>query len=229
MIVNRNNFYVYFSVFIAEKQLKEWPKVLVEDYLRDQEYDKQRKKDVEEENAQAVNVRKRKKMNIKNFSRKTIGKVFPPKRPLDPIIPKKSTGKKRRYEYIDYEYRKPSLKPLHDSMLGPNYTTIIPKKQELIGDCILCTSIFTATDQRDMLRHYRSKHFKGHVMMNGITVMRCKCHEVRPRGADGSYRNSHFHCTLCFHPSDHVRGLAKHYITKHGYVHDEVKHLLPDA
>ena len=228
-IVNSKQLWSNLCIFVAWKQLKDWPKVMIDDYLKDKKYEAKRKLNIEEENAQATNVRKRKKMNIKNFSKKTIAKLFPPIRPKEQIQPKTSKAQERDYGYIDYNYRRPHTKPLHDSMLGLNYKTVIPTKQDLVGECILCTSVFSATDAQDMMRHYRSKHFKGHVIMNDITIMRCKCNEVRPRGADGSYRNSHYHCTLCFHPSDHKRGLAKHYITKHGYMHDQIKHLLPTA
>ena len=206
---------------------------MLEHFKAEQDYAKDRVQKLSHYEAEALKKTKAKKTTVKVFQKKNVNTLIHPVKPkakIKPQRPARKGAKKRKYGYIDYEPRQPkSKKRHHDSHLVGDFKSILPAAQDPVGPCILCSGVYAAVDEQELLRHYRSVHYSHHLIYNKVRVMLCKCNDIEHRGEDGSFRNAHFHCTFCYHPSEQRKYLAKHKMVKHGQTFQQVQHLLPSS
>ena len=75
-------------------------------------------------------------------------------------------------------------------------------------------------------RHFRLCHIKHAVVVARITLLACKCSQVKSQGTDYSCRNQHYHCHLCHWPKTSKQALFIHYSTQHDLAIEVIGHLV---
>lgn len=169
-------------VLSALKRLVLWPQVLLQDLKKRTDYQTRRKRHIDKAQQELMNQMKGQVVNMSIYALKTISKESPPDPPPSPKPKGKAKPKKREYRYVDWAVREPRKKMLHKSMMAKGQKGFFSTDQEEIGDCVLCTGVFSATTKEDMIRHYEHVHYARRVTVDGVRILMCKCAEVRPRG-----------------------------------------------
>ena len=125
----------------------------------------------------------------------------------------------RRWEGHTYQGK-------HPSHLVQGTTNVFPPHQIIPGYCLSCpmTSL-QPTDYR-YKRHFRLCHVKHTVIVGKITLLACKCLQVKSQGMDKSCRNQHYHCHMCHWPKTSKSALFIHYSTQHELSMSTIRHLV---
>ena len=138
----------------------------------------------------------------------------------------------RRKDGVDEEYRDRyrrwagrTYKGKHPTHLVQGEKKVFPHNQLIPGYCLLCpmTSLIP-TDYR-YKRHFRLCHIKHAVVVGRITLLACKCSQIKSQGSDESCRNQHYHCHLCHWPKTSKQALFIHYNTQHDLPIETIGHL----
>ena len=139
----------------------------------------------------------------------------------------------RRKDGVDEKYRDHyrkwagrTYKGKHPSYLVQGEKNVFPHNQLIPGYCLLCpmTSLIP-TDYR-YKRHFRLCHIKHDVVIARITLLACKCSQVKSQGTDYSCKNQHYQCHLCHWPKTSKQALFIHYNTQHDLPIEVISHLV---
>lgn len=155
----------------------------------------------DEESSDSSDSDKR-RISIRNFEKKSSRKDG------KGILPK-------QYKYKKWYPPKNDKRTIHKSFMVDGHMSIVHQDQPVPGDCILCPSQKYLVRQAEADLHYSSVHHKSRIRFRRVIMLRCKCSEQDNRGSDGSTRNAHYHCPICFKPCDFRHQVAKHLSSKH--------------
>ena len=111
-----------------------------------------------------------------------------------------------------------AISRLQEKNLSPNQ--LIP------GYCLLCLLTSFQVSLYRYECHYRLCHVKHSVLIGRITLLACKCSEIKNQGTDNSCQNQHYHCHLCHWPKTSKESLFIHYTTQHEVEYDLIGHLV---
>ena len=115
----------------------------------------------------------------------------------------------------------------HPSVRDIDDGTVIPDKQDVPEWCILCLRNKFLRDNNYSHTYYLRMYHQKFKKLNNSKILTCKCLEIRSHGLDGSARNLHFHCSLCYHPFKLGDLLATHMLMHHSEIMlSQVHHLM---
>ena len=128
-----------------------------------------------------------------------------------------------------YKWKGIKLSKLHKSHVSAkkNLDKYIPRGQKVNEDCILCPQQIQPQCHSELLIHVQRVHVKRKVIVGGLSLLMCRCSDVRSQGCDNSARNKHYHCPECHQPCYNPAKLKCHLLSKHShkYQSGELKHL----
>ena len=111
-----------------------------------------------------------------------------------------------KIKYNKYEGTTEPKNTLHFSQFPYRAKKLIPKNQNIPGECALCPQ------QKFLLdKIHRSKL----IVVGEKTCLYCKCSAIHSGGSDDMTRNSHYHCPVCHWPRDTKKQIGQHIYTKH--------------
>ena len=139
----------------------------------------------------------------------------------------------RRKDGVDEKYRDMYMKwagctykGKHPSHLVKGAKDVFPPNQLIPGYCLLCSmTSLQLTDYR-YKHHFRLCHVERTVIVGRITLLACKCSQVKSQGMDESCRNQHYHCHMCHWPKTLKAALFIHYSTQHELPKEVIGHLV---
>ena len=114
----------------------------------------------------------------------------------------------------------------HPSHIVQGSKHIFPAKQEVPGYCLLCLMMTIHHTNYRFRRHFCLCHVKHAVVIGCITLLACKCSQIKSQGTDRSVWNQHFHCHLCHWPCTLKLALFIHYNSQHNMTMDVIGHLV---
>ena len=163
-------------------------------------------------------------------SRKNKGKSVSFTLPLQRSVRRDNVDEQSRTLHITYkcwEGTAEEKNQLHKSLIPFKKSSMIPTNQEVPDNCMLCPLKKYIRDNWDMNRHYNAVHIPNLIRIDNTVALQCKCSDVRSRGweKDRSTRNSHYHCTVCHWPRDHIPQLVNHMIRRHNTPASSIHHL----
>ena len=141
-------------------------------------------------------------------------------------------GVDQRCHVLNVKYKKyegdTSPKPtLHLSQFKYKTKVMIPQRQQIPGECVLCPQQKLLINDRDKTTHYDAVHISKLIVIGNTTSLYCKCSVIRSRGADQMTRNSHYHCPVCHWPCDTWQQMGQHIYSKHKNIpYTDYSHLL---
>ena len=142
------------------------------------------------------------------------------------ILSKRKDGIDNMYQDMYHRWVGCTHKGKHPSHLVEGQKKIYPPNQLIPGYCLLCPM---ASFQASLYRyktHYRICHVKHTVVICPITLLACKCSEIKSQGTDTSCCNQHYHCHLCHWPKMSKESLFIHYTTQHQLEYDIIGHIV---
>ena len=154
------------------------------------------------------------------------GEKWTPKKRRKKAMSKRKDGVDEQYHDTYRRWAGRTYKGKHPSHLVKGATNVFPPNQLIPGYCLLCpmTSLLP-TDYR-YKHHFRLCHVKHAVIVGRITLLACKCSQVKSQGMDDSCRNQHYHCHLCHWPKTSKSALFIHYSTQHDLPMEVIRHLV---
>ena len=139
----------------------------------------------------------------------------------------------RRKDGVDEKYRDhyrrwagQTYKGKHPSHLVQGEKNVFPHNQLILGYCLLCPMTSLIPTNYRYKQHFRLCHIKHAVVIVRITLLACKCSQVKSQGTDYSCRNQHYHCHLCHWPKTLKQALFIHYNTQHDFPIEVIGHLV---
>ena len=105
----------------------------------------------------------------------------------------------RRKDGVDEKYRDcyrrwagRTYKGKYPSHLVQGEKNVFPHNQLIPGYCLLCPMTSLIPTNYRYKRHFRLCHIKHAVVIAKITLLACKCSQVKSQGTDYSCRNQHY-------------------------------------
>ena len=141
-------------------------------------------------------------------------------------------GVNQRCRVLKVKYKKyegdTSPKPtLHLSQFKYKTKVMIPQRQQIPGECVLCPQQKLLINDRDKTTHYDTVHISKLIVVGNTTSLYCKCSVIRSQGADQMTRNLHYHCPVCHWPHDTWQQMGQHIYSKHKNIpYTDYSHLL---
>lgn len=111
-----------------------------------------------------------------------------------------------------YKRREPKDTP-HFSHLARRRA--MARGQAIPGYCKMCPNTFMGVNEKEMLAHMTRVHTGRARIFGDLYLAMCKCTAVKPRGTDGTLRNSHHHCPVCHKPCEGPNPLRVHILGRH--------------
>ena len=142
------------------------------------------------------------------------------------ILSKRKDGVDEIYQETYHCWVGWTHKGKHPSHIVQGQKKIYPPNQLIPGYCLLCLITSVQATLYRYKRHYRLCHIKHAVVIGCITLLACKCSEIKSQGTNKSCRNQHYHCHLCHWPKTSKEALFIHYTTQHEVKYELVGHLV---
>lgn len=143
---------------------------------------------------------------------------------------RRQKGKRRdrvdvKYRDVYRKWKGPKFAERHPSTIPAKWKNIISPLQHVPGYCVICPKSKEIYNHYDLKRHYKHMHRNGSYVVNGTTLLRCKCSDIKSQGTDNYNRNAHYHCHLCQWPKKDREQLGIHLSSKHSLPFEEISHL----
>ena len=153
-------------------------------------------------------------------------KKWTPKAPLNKKMSARKDGIDALYRHSYKRWSGRVYKGKHPSHIIQGSKHIFPGKQEVPGYCLLCLMMTIHRTNYRFRRHFCLCHVKHAVVIGCITLLACKCSQIKCQGTDRSVWNQHFHCHLYHWPCTSKVALFIHYNTQHNMTVGVIGHLV---
>ena len=163
---------------------------------------------------------------ITNIFLNTSGDKWTPNKKLKKGMARRKDGVDEKYRDCYRRWAGRTYKGKHPSHLVQGEKKVFPHNQLILGYCLLCPMTSLIPTNYRYKRHFRLCHIKHAVLIAKITLLACKCSQVKSQGTDYSCRNQHYHCHLCHWPKTSKQALFIHYNTQHDLPIEVIGHLV---